>query len=118
MKKLVQSNIYNIFDPQGLKFLTRLRLGLSHLNEHRLRHNFQECMNPLCSCSLEIKDTSHNLLHCHHFSHHRSDLKNSANLVFDSFESLSGNSKADVALYGDSRFYENRNKFILEESIT
>ena len=26
----VQSNIYNIFDPKGVKFLTRLRLGLSH----------------------------------------------------------------------------------------
>ena len=31
----VQINIYNIFDPKGLSFLTRLRLGLSHLNEHR-----------------------------------------------------------------------------------
>ena len=50
----VQSNVYNIFDPQGLKLLARLRLGFSHLNEHRFRHNFQDCINPLCSCSLEI----------------------------------------------------------------
>ena len=35
-----QSNIYNIFDPIGLKLLTRLRLGFSHLNEHKFRHNF------------------------------------------------------------------------------
>ena len=28
------------FCPQGLKFLTHLRLCLSHLNEHRFRHNF------------------------------------------------------------------------------
>ena len=28
-----QSNIYNIFDPIGLKLLPHLRLGLSHLNE-------------------------------------------------------------------------------------
>ena len=34
----VQRSIYNVFNPQGLKFLTRLRLGLSHLNEHRFRH--------------------------------------------------------------------------------
>ena len=32
-----QSNIYNIFGPIGLTFLTRLRLGLSHLNEHKFR---------------------------------------------------------------------------------
>ena len=75
----VQSNIYNIFDLQWLKFLTRLCLGLSHLNEHRFRHNIQECVNHLYSCSLEIEDTSHYLLHCHHFSHHRIDLMNSIN---------------------------------------
>ena len=30
--RVVQTNIYNIFDPKGLTFLTRLRLGLGHLN--------------------------------------------------------------------------------------
>ena len=43
----LQSNIYKIFDPEGLKFLTRLLVGLSHLNEHRFHHNFQECLNPV-----------------------------------------------------------------------
>ena len=31
----VQTNINNIYDPKGLTFPTRLRLCLSHLNEHR-----------------------------------------------------------------------------------
>ena len=43
----VQNNIFNVFDPQRLKLLTRLRLGSSHLNEHRFRHKFQGCMNPV-----------------------------------------------------------------------
>ena len=64
----VQRSIYNVFNPQGLKFLTRLRLGLSHLNEHRFRHNFKDCINPLCSCSLEVENTLHFFLHCHHYS--------------------------------------------------
>ena len=63
----LQTNIYNIFDPKGLKFLTRLRLGLSYLNEQRFRHNFQDCLNPSCSCSLETKETSHYLLQCYLF---------------------------------------------------
>ena len=54
-----QRSIYNVFNPQGLKFLTRLRLGLSHLNEHRFRHNFKDCINPLCSCSLEVENMLH-----------------------------------------------------------
>ena len=77
----VQRSIYNIFDQTGLKFLSHLRLDLSHLHEHRFRHNFQDCLNPLCSCSLEIDDTSNYLLHCHHFSQPRVDLMNSVKSV-------------------------------------
>ena len=64
----LESNVYHIFDPIGLKFLTRLRVGFTHLNEHKFRHNLQDCMNRLGSCSLEIEDKLHYLLHCHHFS--------------------------------------------------
>ena len=91
-----QTNIYNIFEPKGLTFLTRLRLGLIHLNEHRFRHNFQDCLNPLFSCSLEIEDISHYLLHCHHFSHHRVALKNSVKSICNNFDSMSDNVKEDL----------------------
>ena len=37
---------YSIHNPIGLKFLTRLRLGLSHINEHKFKHNFKDCVNP------------------------------------------------------------------------
>ena len=114
----VQNKIYNIFDPQGLKFLTRLHVGLSHLNVHRFRHNFQDCLNPLCSCSLEIEDTAHYLLHCHHFSTQRANLMNSVKLAFQNFEFLSENNKKDLLLFGDSRFHENKNKLILEATLT
>ena len=73
----VSSIEYSIFDPKGLKFLICLSLGLSHLNEHRFGYNFQDSLNPSCSCSLEIDDTSHYLLYCYHFSHHRVDPMNS-----------------------------------------
>ena len=100
-----------------LKLLTRLRLGSTHLNEHKFRHNFQDCLNPLCSCSLEIEDTSHYLLHGHHFSNHRIDLMNSVNLIIPNFESMNNNIKKDILLYGDSRFDENKTKIILEATI-
>ena len=59
----IQNSVYNMHDPVGIKYLTRLRLGLSHLNEHKFRHNFQDCLNPLCSCSLEVETTNHYFLH-------------------------------------------------------
>ena len=37
----VSNPVYNIQNYIGLKLLTRLRLGLSHLNEHRFNHNFK-----------------------------------------------------------------------------
>ena len=98
----LESNVDNVFDIRVLKFLTRLRLGFNHLNEHRLRHNFQDCINPLCSSSLEIEDTSHYLLRCHHFSQYRIDLLNNVKSVLGNFESLSGNLKKDILLYDDS----------------
>ena len=55
----VYRSIYNVFNPEGLKFLPRLCLALSHLNEHRFRHNFKDCINPLSSCSLEVENTLH-----------------------------------------------------------
>ena len=79
-----QNNIFNIFDPIGLKFITRLRLGFSHLNENRFRHNFQDFINPLCSYSLQIEDTLH-YLHCHRFNHICTDLMNSVKSVIDNF---------------------------------
>ena len=116
--RLVQNSIYNIFDPKGFKFQTRLGLGLSHLNAHRFRHNFQDCLNPLCSCSLETEDTSHYLLHCHHFSNHRAHLMNSVKSVCNNFESMFNNVKKNVLLYGDSRFDEVKNRVVLEATIT
>ena len=36
----MQNPVYDKHDPMGIKFLTRLRLDLSHLNEHKFKHNF------------------------------------------------------------------------------
>ena len=101
-----------------MKFLTRLSLGFSHLNEHRFRHNFQDCMNPPCSCILEIENTSHYLLHCYHFSQYRIGLMNSVKSILENFESLSDNVKKDILLYGDSHLDKNKNRFILEATLT
>ena len=48
------NSTYIIHNPVGIRLLTRLHLTLSHLNEHKFRHNFADCMNPLCSCSIKV----------------------------------------------------------------
>ena len=51
--RLLSNSVFNIHNPIDIKLLTTLRLGLSHLNEHRFNHKFQNCRNPKCICSSE-----------------------------------------------------------------
>ena len=60
------NSTYRIHDPIGIKLLMHLGLGLSHLNEHKFRHNFTACVNSLCSYSIKPETTLH-FLHCHNF---------------------------------------------------
>ena len=114
----VQRSIYNVFNPQGLKFLSRLRLRLSHLNKHRFRHNFKDCINPQCSCSLEVENTLHFFLHRHHYSTFRMGLMNEVNQIDENFSYLSDDNKVSLLLCGDSRFDDNKNNLILSASVT
>ena len=47
--------IYNIHNPLGVKYLTRLRIGFSHLKEHKFKHNLQDSIDPMSSCSSGIE---------------------------------------------------------------
>ena len=100
---------------EAYTIFSTLRLGYSHLNEHRFWHNFQDYFNPLCSCSLEIKDTSHYLLLFHHVLPHCVDLMNSVKSVCDNFESMPDNVKKNLLLFVDSRFDETKIKFFLKQ---
>ena len=80
----IQNSILTIHDPLGIKLLTRL----SHLNEHRFRHNFQDCLNPLCSCSLEVEPTTHFFLHCHNSNQFQQTLLDSVKKIVNDISIL------------------------------
>ena len=44
-----ENSIFPVHNPVGVKLLTRLRLQLSHLNERKFRHGFEDTNNPMCS---------------------------------------------------------------------
>ena len=75
------NHIYKTHDPLGLKLLTRLRLGLSHLNEHRFNHNFDSCIIPLCSCNLEVESTKLFFLQCQHYTNISKTLLNTVEMI-------------------------------------
>ena len=55
---------FDCHNPKGIKFITRLRLGLSHLRQTKFKHSFQDSLNPFCRCDLDIESTARLLLHC------------------------------------------------------
>ena len=65
------SSISNVSNSLGLTYLTRLRVGLSHLREHKFHHNFRDSLNPTCNCGNAIESTKHYLLHCSNFKNQR-----------------------------------------------
>ena len=71
---------------------------VSHLNEHRFNHNFENCHNPLCTCSLEVESVTHFFLHCHHFNAIRITLNNSLKALDKDIPKLSHSSLTKVIL--------------------
>ena len=65
------NSTFNCQNPKGIKLLLQLRLGLSHLREHRFKHSFQDSLNPG-----EVETSSHHLLHCFSYSEERLALLN------------------------------------------
>ena len=102
----------------GIKYLTRLRLGLSHLNDHKFRHNFQDCLNPLCPCSLEVESTIHYLLHFQYYNDIRKTLLDTVkNITSISVSNLSDEYLVNLLMYGYPSYSFQENKEIIEASI-
>ena len=56
---------YGIHDPIGIKLLSRLQVGFSHLREYKFRHKFTGTLNLLCAFALEVECTKQFFLGCH-----------------------------------------------------
>ena len=52
------NSVFKCHNPKGIKLLTRLRLGLSHLREHKFRHDFLDSLNPV----VVVKILKHRLI--------------------------------------------------------
>ena len=65
------NSVYNCHNPRRIWLITRLRLALSQLREHKFKHGYQNTLNPLWSCGNDAECTEHFLLHCPQFANER-----------------------------------------------
>ena len=75
------SSTHNCFNTKGIKYLTKLSLGFSHLREHKFKHGALDSFNPNCNCGLNIETTCHFLLHCPSFINERTLLLNDVSRI-------------------------------------
>ena len=113
----VANSVFDINNPYGLKLLIRLRLGLSHLRYHKFRHNFQNCINPMCDCGLETETTTHFLLHCPLFQSARQSLLMNIKKTDESILKKHDELITKTLLYGDDKFDLSCNKSIISSTI-
>ena len=113
----VANSVFELNNPYGLKLLTRLRLGLSHLRYHKFRHNFQVFINPMCVCGLDIETTTHFLLRCPIFQCARQSLLTNIKKIDESILKKHDELITKTLLYGDDKFDLSCNKSIISSTI-
>ena len=113
----IPNSIYNMHNPLGVKYLTTLRIGFSHLKEHIFKHNFQDSVDLMCSCSSGIETTIHFFFHCTNFNIQRQ-------IFFDKIATIDVNiltenedSIVNTFLFGKPNSEKAFNKAMLHASI-
>ena len=113
-----RKEIYNVFDNNGLRYLTQLRLDLNPLRFYKFKHNFLDTQDDMCKCNFGSENAEHFLLNCHEFSHIRNTLmSNVSRKINADFHSFSPKNIIKTLLYGDKKYTKDVNTYILNQTI-
>ena len=102
---------------KGIKYLTRLRLGLSHLREHKFKQNSQETLNPFCSCGLDVETDTHFFIYCPLFSNQRCTLLSTVSDSDSSLKNTDDSILTHILLFGKTSLDTSANTLILNATI-
>ena len=80
--------------------MTRLRLGLSL----KFNHNFQNCINLLCFCGMDIESTYHFFLYWTLFNEKRITLMSTLSSIDCKLIEMNESSLTETLLFGNSLF--------------
>ena len=97
------NSIFDIYNPYGIKLLTRLRLGLRHLNEHKFKHGFNDTINPICICGGDIESINHFFLQCPEYCEARQTLFDNFQRIDKMLLSQNESLSTHLLLYGDPK---------------
>ena len=101
----LENSVFTCHNPIGIKYLTRLRI------------DFLDAVDPLCSCSTAFENTVHYFLHCPNFSTAQNTFLNEIAIVDRSIIDQDEIKIIQTFLYGNPTYSVNDNKLILDASI-
>ena len=111
------NSVFNCHNPRGVKLLTRLKIGLSHIRDHKFKHAFQDSINPICSCGNDFETVAHFLLHCSHYPNERSTFLNTIRKINRHIFDKNDLQITETLLYGDSSLDDKSKTLILNATI-
>ena len=94
-----------------------MRVGLSHLYEHKFKHSFQDTLNPICNCGEGIEISFHYLLHCRDYLQERMTLLNTVSCVVPNISDFNNDQLTEILLYGKEDLDNINNTSILDTTI-
>ena len=107
---------FGVHDPEGLKWLFQLRVGLSPLRYHKKHHNFLDTPDDNCLCKTGKETVEHFLFRCPFYNTQRLILAQAVVplLIPHNLAYLQNN--VNLFLYGHKKLKDS-NKTILSETI-
>ena len=111
------NSVFRCHNSKGIKLLTRLRLGLSRLLEHKFKHGFLDSLNPVCSCGQNIEKSTHFLLHCYNYSNERLTFLSIIRNIDRNILKKNDLKVTETLLYGGSSLNDTNNAFIMNATM-
>ena len=98
----------------GFVFLIWLRVGFSHLREHKFRHGFLDIVDHIYTCRFNaVENTEHYLLYCSNFANQRTVLFDDLRNTGINYGPLDSSTLSRMLLFGNSNFSDNVNRGII-----
>ena len=109
--------VFRCHNSEWIKLLTRLRLGLSNLREHKFKHVFLDSLNPICSCGQYFETSTYVLLHCSNYSNEILTFLNITKNIDRNILNKNDLKVTEILLYGDSSSNNTNNSLIMNATM-
>ena len=107
------SNFFNCNNYKGIRLITRLRLGMSHLREHKFKHNFQDCFKS----NLQFWFRYRIYITFSSFNDERYTLLSTLNKIDCKLLELTKSSLSQTLLYGNTLFDKQKTHSFLTQQL-